>query len=418
MNYLRKKTLLALGLLSVASLTACTKKHDSGTNVKPKTSTARSVENDDQTLADIQTFYQNVKNIRDGNDPGSTLISADDAEFLTEASYNYYVARNDYKYATTSVDFSITEPMSSEGIQMKDVTDAFWQIKANLMTTYNQINFDEKGLALFDLKLTVIDDRTISFDVYATIKSGPEPTIPSSVINNVYTVSGAPNHAWNAISSSDIASTAAAPGQYNIDITNKSLISGSQTYGQNGPGAAEVLRKLGINNYWQGNQPAIAYGQLITYIQYKDLPSMSTTAVASPISDYVASNIPGYVNRDRWVCTKFYSIPGTYLISDADQVFKEWLTTPNMNYYLSFIPGLISNGKNALVMPPNSGLTTNSYVFCDLKIYALYPVSGGAQPANTNIYNQPWLTFWHAYKMTYGVITGIKLPPPGSLATF
>jgi len=395
----KKRRVLTLGLLLATTFTACKKDEVSG--LKPNTSASRSLNDDRQVLSDIQTFYQNMRNIRDGKDPGGNLISIEDAEFLTEASYNYYVARNDYKYATTAVNFSIQEPMSSEGILMKSVTDAFWKIKTNLMNTYNQINFDGKGLALFDLKLSVVDSKTIRFDVYATIKTGPAPSLPVDEIGGMQTVSGAMNHAWFS-QSSDPSPTGGNPGsggQCDLDLLNNAPVANSQNSSL--PGAATVLRTLGINNYWNGNQPAIYYGQLIAYQQtisrYDDYTDPGAV-IGAPVSDYNQRQIPGYINSRIWSCWMDFS-------GNPYTIYKYWLTTPNLNFYLGFVPTIIDESKHNLVMPPNSGLSQNSYILDDLGVLAVIP------PINSG-------NGYHLYKITFGVVTGIALPPGGSLANF
>ncbi|PZF73177.1 hypothetical protein [Taibaiella soli] len=408
----RKKALLALGLIAVASFTAC-KKDDSGSKVKPPVSTARSVEDSRQLLADIQTFYSNMQVIRDGKDPGSNVISFDDAEFLTEATYNYYLARNDYDYATTAVNFSIPAPVTDGGVQMKDVTNAFWQIKDNLMKTYDQINYADKGLALFDLKLNVVDDRNISFDVYATIKTGPAPTIPASEIGGVKTAVGTPNHAWNAKNSAPL-NGQGNNGQCDLDLATGTIVPGSQS--SSVPSAATVLRQLGIANYWGWNPPAIKNGQLIAYQQtvtkVDDLVyNLSGCVISSPVSDYNQRQIAGYMNTRIWSCEEFYTGAN---IDDANKDYKSWLTTPNLNFYLGFIPTIINEAKGSLLMPPNSGLSPSSYVLDDFGIE--WKGGAGGIQAAAPPFNRPFVNQRHEYKITYGVITGVPLPPAGDLS--
>jgi hypothetical protein len=405
---LKLRRTIVYACYATISLTACKKEQGyTTTQPSPKTShtKARVLENDDQTLADIQAFYLSVQNIRDSKDQGLNLASLDDAEFLTEATYNYYAARMNYDHDVQRVELSVLEPAVREGILMKDVADAFWKIKAQLMDAYNKIDYKEKGLASFDLKLTVIDEKTLSFDVIATIKSNPSPDVPSELINRINWATGASNHAWDAKTSSpQLFNTGSGDGQ--ADLVS-GLVSGINS---TKPNAATVLRQLGISNYWHGTQPSIAYGQLIVNRQYVSKSDNLYTGsnTGGLVSDYNTQQIYGYINTRIWSCYEFTPV-------DASKVYKKWLTTPNLNFYLGFVPQIIDEGKNNLVIPPNSGLNNSSYTFVDLHVI-WNPMSNPQQDPNL-WNNQPFINQNHTYQMTYGVITGIALPPTGGLET-
>lgn len=408
----KKKQILACAVLLAASFAAC-RKDVSIHTVPPKAAVPRNLNDSRQLLADIQHFYQRMQTIRDGMDNGANIVAIDEAEFLTEATYNYYVARNDYKAQSVAVNISIPEPMTNGGILMKDVTDAFWQIKAKLLDAYNKIDFDGKHLAQFDLKLNVGDGGTVSFDAYTTITTGSSLSISGINTGGVQKVDGAANHAWNVrCSAPPILQGTPNPGQCDLNMVDGTLIGSPNTTLPNG---SVVLRQLGVSNYWGGNPPVIT--TMIGYMQTitrEDMTNNPNSAIGWPISDYNNQHIHGYINSRIWSCDQFYNVAGTTDHSDLNEGFKTWLTTANLNFYLSFIPAIITECKNNLVMPPNSGLTPASYTLSDLSV--VWATNFAAQQPEWPFF-LPHINQRHQYKITYGVVTNIPLPPVRKLGS-
>lgn len=166
------------------------------------------------------------------------------------------------------------------------------------------------------------------------------------------------------------------------------------------PGAAQCLRTFGLNNYWGGmllqsgfyvnlvTAPGIKEGPHIT----NPLSSYSTLNNGLPIPGYDNPNILGYTyNTSIWCTWVFYTSTSNPIISDPYIVFKDYLTTPMMNFYLNSIPGIISNN-----IPQGKTL-------CDFNIQDPDPIMPILSPNQSpSGYSVPAMIIHYGYFITTG----------------
>lgn len=349
----------------------------------------------------ISGFYQEMQDLK-GSTPQSgkhttlsNMISLDSAEFLTEATYNYYYARNGFE-GMVNYQFSISEPCTSGSTISEDnVSDAFYKILDSLTVVIHNIDYAERRLATFDLEVQQVGETAV-FEVNANIVRGPEPSDEYLVVDNHRQLTGAANHAWAMIDDGfgsgylthyapGIGNIIYGTGQCDVDATNNGNPVGTQN---NAPGARWTLRSYGMSNYLGFS--ATAFGYLVTKIK---TTSVSASSVSSPLSPFHA--IPGYNNTNIYglYCDYSSGMLSVPSLVDPNWGYKQWLVTGMMNYYLNFIPGIIS------------GAVPTGKTFYDFNISTPYVNS-------YNKYSIVTLTYHHTelYYISTGDNSTITLP--------
>jgi hypothetical protein len=311
------------------------------TSDTPKASLISGGMTDEQIDAMITQFYSDVTALKNENTPAAN-ISPQEAALNIEATYNKYVVVTNYSgdIATDKISFHI--PANKDGfVNMKEVANAFWAIKSELLT--KQSNLTENNvvptLEAFDLELVTNADgnpkltegnytleASIAFARPIGGDTGVEP-VNDNIFKNGAT------HCWWADGSTD--GTWSSSGQATIDHPNMTVIASSIDLSK--PSAPMSLRTLGVHNYHQAYGPTPpGYAFNISTVggsanYYVTFPVMIATNC-----DYVTRGIADYTNK-RWWDTKRY----TTAYGDPYVIYKVWLTTPMMNYYVAAIKDVI-----------------------------------------------------------------------------
>ncbi|KAA5533717.1 hypothetical protein F0919_14385 [Taibaiella lutea] len=325
----------------------------------------------------VTQFYSDVTALKD--EPASAdNVSLQQAVLNTEAVYNKYVVVKDYSgdIATDEISFQIPAKNDGSGsVNMKEAANTFWAIKAALLT--KQSNLTENNvvpvLEAFDLEVITDADGnpaltegnyTLRADIAFARPVGNNTGVEQD--NDIFT--SPPTHSWRAWGSTD--GTWPTNGQATIDHTNMTVIVSSIDLSKRS--APTALRALGIHNYRQ------TYGQTPTGYAF-DISTVggnSNSGIAFPVMpsvncDYVTRGINDYANI-RWWDTKIYDD----ISADPYVIYKVWLTTPMMNYYVAAI-------KDAI----NLNLAPGKY-FYDFHIKT-NTASGGQQ--------SPYSFYFHVY---------------------
>ena len=395
-------TVMSASVLGLSLFSSC--KKDDAEVQKVGTTTMTPAESK-ALEARIQAFYAKVKALHNGAAAKGTeaeLMSPEDAEFLTEATYNYYVARHSDDMVQ-SYAVKVEEPMTDGKIDMADVSDAFYALKAAIMTVYNSVNYTDKGLESFDLQVKVENGQAV-FYAMGNIKSGGPLGGPDvAMISNIKTLNTPATRGYRAFSAmSPFLSTPViipgsngltayyGKGQVDLNFANHT----TSNYDATKPDGANILRSLGLGNYHETyGYYALAYGQLITNVQFAPLaPTPLTAPLPSPYN-----NIDGWDNSDILKVTRFFDATGNS--NDIDVNIKAYMNTTMMNYYLSFIPAKI-----------NAALPGYRVVY-DLNI--LFHSSTTPNILHDGAFNNRYYeTQLVQYYLSYGTITGIPLSPP------
>lgn len=328
----------AAGLLALA-FTSC-KPED-----KTKTAPAKkeyqlisgSTINATQVNTDIKNFYQKMKNLQSG--ASTENITVDNALFLIEGTYNKYVAERQFNCDVIPYEFTVKVPANSDGtLNMKKVSEAFYSIKAKMLAKKNELGGNTIGVETFDMtvaeKPTGVDGLGYANFGVLTIFKRPNPGFPIDMTqwcnDNFHEVD---DHVWQAGTSSiPVVPGASTNGQATIDHANKILVPGSLN--NTLPGAASSLRAKGVGNYQGFYCKSMMCGYFVNLDSVQDY--YIVPAGATPCQ-YVALGIPDYDNVGTWK-TNLYKTES----ADPNKVYKRWLTTPMMNYYLAGIPAIIT----------------------------------------------------------------------------
>jgi hypothetical protein len=329
---------LAAGLLSLA-FTSC--KPEDKTKTAPAKRdyqlTSGTTINATQVDADIKSFYQKMKNLQSST--STENITVDDALFLIEGTYNKYVAERQFNCDVIPYEFTVKVPANSDGtLNMKKVSEAFYTIKSNMLAKKNALGGSTIGVETFDMTVaerpTGIDGQGYANFGVITIFKRPNPGFPIDMTqwcnDNFHE---ADDHVWSAgTQSAQIQGGVLFNGQATIDHANKILVPGSQN--NTLPGAASSLRAKGVGNYQGFYCKSMMCGYFVNLDSVQDY--YIAPAGAAPCQ-YVSMGIPSYTNVGTWK-TDVYKIEPV----DPNKVYKKWLTTPMMNYYLAGIPAIIT----------------------------------------------------------------------------
>jgi hypothetical protein len=352
MTKLKKPLSFFLFFLSTVTLTfySCKKERQLQKNTN-NYQQPQALEDGDLELGErIESFYATMQDLEPGSASSQDSIDVDSAEFLIEATYNYYCARINYEAELEHVQFELTKPLQGANqLNMKDAADAFWQIKQELIAVYNNIDYDDKTLSLFDLEVEVVDDH-VRFVIEADItKSIGFTESTTTDANGDKVINQSSDHVWGTIDHSNMS---------NIDaqgtISTSPSVNVSPSSGQN-PGALATLKKYGIFNY------LIKYNQSTTPIVLNvniqngwtiDPWSGGSQIPTASSSQYLTMGLTGYnpsgfglnaYNGSMWIAWQNYGSTGASL-TDPEILYKEWLTTPMMNFYLKYLPDILQAG--------------------------------------------------------------------------
>jgi hypothetical protein len=339
----RVQTLAQLGLaagLLVLAFTSC--KPEDKTKTAPAKRdyqlTSGTTINAIQVDADIKSFYQKMKNLQSGT--STENITVDNALFLIEGTYNKYVAERQFNCDVIPYEFTVKVPANSDGtLNMKKVSEAFYTIKSTMLAKKNALGGSTIGVETFDMTIaerpTGVDGQGYANFGVITIFKRPNPGFPIDMTqwcnDNFHE---AADHVWKAGTQSDPTMIPGLDmnGQATIDHANKILVPGSTN--NTLPGAASSLRAKGVGNYQGFYCKSMMCGYFVNLDSVQDY--YIAPAGATPCQ-YFAMGIPDYTNVGTWK-TKAYNTG----VSDPYHVYKLWLTTPMMNYYLAGIPAIIT----------------------------------------------------------------------------
>jgi len=350
----KKPLFLFLLTFSTVSLTlySCKKERVLQTN-KQTALQPQALEDGDLELGErIESFYATMQELEPGSPPSMDSIDVDSAEFLIEATYNYYCARVDYESEMQNIQFEITKPLQGAGyINLKDAADAFWEIKQMLVDEYNNISYDDKALSFFDLEL-VIEGDNVHFIVNADISKSIGFTEPTTTDADGDIIINQPsNHVWGTIGINTFAPISAQGTLSTTPNLNVSVASGQN------PGAMEVLEKYGTFNYISKYASGITTSLIVNVSTGWRIDAWKGNEIpTSSPSEYFSLGLPGYnpyapsyflnaYNGNIWMTWHNYGTNGIALNTSANNTeYKEWLTTSMMNFYLKYLPGIVQNG--------------------------------------------------------------------------
>ena len=106
-------------------------------------------------------------------------ISADSALWYLESTFNYcYGFPNEFykSFAIDTLSFSLL--LSGSDVNMTDLTDKFNEMIQEISTTYQAVNFGEKGLSLVNLQEAAVDEGLLHFTVQ--VVTGEKGEVPPS----------------------------------------------------------------------------------------------------------------------------------------------------------------------------------------------------------------------------------------------
>lgn len=354
---------------------------------------------DDDTLLElrIQSFYQQMNDCK--TDPKSVAgeLSIDSAEFLTEAAYNYYVARNSDDHVRPCY-FEISNTTANSAMDITEVSSLFWQIKDSLLAVYNDISYREKKLSTFDLEITY-ESGVRKATVRASIADGPTPTCDYILsTGGIKSFSAGPDHVWSA---KPLGAT------YTLSIpsgtgTNLSFIYG---YGQSTidmgivpetlsapqtltlADAKSCLRSFGLNNVYGITTTLNQFLVNIHVASYNANANPNLLPVTNLPSPYHTIN--GFYDVPILMCD--FSVATNQTINDSRVVVKTWLNTDLMNFYLGQIPSIV----NSLIPPNKIGYDFNV---------------GGSYPLGSFNFNNTYTKGAYVYDVSYGTPSKVKFP--------
>ena len=403
------KSVLGLALLSTLVIASCRKDSSKPARMVPS---AMTVEEGKVLEARIQHFYARMKTLKGGVAAKGTEISetmpVDSVEFLSEAAYNYYVARND-AHQSDEVVFKFTKPMDTAGKMLEtDVANAFWKIKDSLMKVYDVVPYVDKKLTSFDLEVVKAGTEAL-FSVRAAIATGPVPNDPTTTVNGFKMFDGAPNHAWFFLGATGPGSINGVPyeyGQIDFDTVTKTQILTTLTLG---PGARRSLRKLGLENT-PGTLFALAANQLWVNIHTDSVVQGQNTPAQSFAFPTPYDSIPGFRNADIPYHYNFFSCAcfGFNDVYDSYHAYRDVITTPMMNLYLSRIPYYITSH-----IPPGQ-----TYYDFHIIYDHYYKDVNADHPHIILPENLPAMAYYYDYIIKYGTITTVGTPKGLSLPSF
>lgn len=136
----------------------------------------------------IQRFYSRILMLQNGQQPNKTAkttdnvyISVDSAEFLIEATYNYYVGGTEDDSSVVYYNgFSFPITISNDSILSEtEVATYMQQIKDSMLAVYDTVSYSNKRLGLFDLEIehaTGTYTGSINVDYSFIVLPNPRPT--------------------------------------------------------------------------------------------------------------------------------------------------------------------------------------------------------------------------------------------------
>jgi hypothetical protein len=340
---------------------SCKKERPLTNNYHNPLQNAREYDQDDSAIASrIVSFYQTVEDIAGGDSVASdSVMDIDSAELLAEAALNYKYGHCDPTKDAQILEFSISEPCSSGSISLNTVAQVYRTIGDSVEAALANIEYDQKTLSLLDL--TVTDNGTSAdFGVYAVLIKGNTPNVPTSTVDGISVIVDDPTHGTNAwrVYAQGANTNNAAVGE---DIASVNLITKSISNMKSGNavyGAATTLRTVGFQNYCATylNYLAISNTDMLYNLSptYVDAVNMNAGPASSGTYTYGINNYQGYdhysLPTERWNAREYFtSTSSTSYASYNDRIFLEWLITPMMNHYLSYIPGIIYQCEAAAV---------------------------------------------------------------------
>ena len=386
---------MALAMTASIAFASCQKKEQVNETTPPLTAAKESPLaslTDREILTAIDEFYEKMKDIKAGK-PHSEELTVDDMNFLLEATYNSYaVGVPEHDYETEQQLFSITLPTTRSGnADINEVGKIFWDIKGKLMSFYDGLQAKDKALNFFDTEAKLVGNDIV-IDVNAIFRTTLFDWFATSNCNRTFTEPNA--HGWKSYPPYPASPPATgaftidysyARGQADINFTTKTLVPGTQN--NNKPGAAEALRSYAIAKY-RGCNPN-SCGLFYVNITSNEMHTwQGGTALTTPVSLYKNMNIMGYEhNRDVWQTVIFQSdtLPGFY-VNDTDVIFKRWISTQQMNFYLN-------RTQNHISARIPAGKTL--YDFNVVGMMCLCMPVGPNHPEN--IYHLPFLAYSHIY---------------------
>lgn len=317
----------------------------------------------------IQNFYSRMQTLqrsqpnRTAKTTDNVYISVDSAEFLIEATYNYYVAGNEDDSSIVYYNgFSFPITIANDSILSETEVAAYMQqIKDSMMAVYDTISYSNKRLALFDLEIdhtTGTFTGSINVDYSFIILPNPKPTSTS--------IPGNQTVAW-ATFSSDCGRTpyyTMFPSKYGIGATGSiyrngyhwgtavinfsdspwtSPVPAVTSLNCNNPGAAVTLRNYGINNY-KATYGYPTPGKLLVNIRGGSPYGISSGGASfyyNTIHRYgVTTSEPWGFNPADQFFVYAQNVSGQQSTAGKN-FYTHWLNVDMMNYFLGVIPGKI-----------------------------------------------------------------------------
>lgn len=296
----------------------------------------------------VTQFHTDMNSLKDEKS-SSDNITLKNAVFGVEAVYNKYDVKKAYDGSIALGEISVQLPANVDGtVNMKEVANAYWAINADLATQKDAI-FTEDGntptLEALDLEAKLDQDGNIEVvNGNYTMLAHVAFRLGGVYIRDIYhfgQFNASPKKVWRSVSWADIQNNPQfTKGQAIIDYTTKELVPGSENNSQ--PAAASALRELGIQNYFT-EYPMLPVSLLVTSY-FTDIETitiyMDLNAVWHGFNiDYVIRGVPDYNNLDMWNTTKLT----TPFVTEPYHTYKDWLSTPMMNYYVTYIKDYIHN---------------------------------------------------------------------------
>ncbi|MEO6833647.1 MAG: hypothetical protein ABI378_13600, partial [Chitinophagaceae bacterium] len=271
---------------------------------------------------------------------GGPYYSVDSLTYLMEGAFNMYAVFNNDSVEAETKTFFVSAPLTSGLVEETDATNAFWDTQDSLMELYNSINFADKELTFLEISST-IDGSNVIFKVTGAISN--KWIFSWNPCPSTFGQDFASNHAFKPFSYTGVTVTIPYTSMtYTYGYGQCDIMSGvatSVTTASTAPDAMNALRRYGKRNYLGCNTDQ-ACGYWVDVSTLQRFPF----GVSSPTSPYNSAGYRGFPNDDIWNAYTFYVDGNTpYTTMDPDLVYKQWTTTPMMDFYLSYIPGIIAN---------------------------------------------------------------------------
>lgn len=340
----------------------------------------------------LQSFYQVVKNIKQGG-TSSRQYTIDSSVYLIEGAYNYLsVELSDDEVATYR--FSVTVPKTGNNVTAQNLSKAFYAIKDSLVGKQASLGTTEDALTHLDVSATVLGS-SVRFNVSSSLLIHLLPTLLrcKDSVNNV-------NNRGFVIYNDWYFGGSYTRGQRLINMTTNTVIPGS--IDNTKPGAASTIRSMGKVRY-RGTCITNACEYYVNIVTNPE-EGYQGNAISSPISPYVTAGISGYKNGDVFSTTRFFPWADTLCAAgmnypnavDPARDLKVYLTKPMVNFYIYRVPDIISAN-----LP--SGKT-----FYDLNIEWMYCLCCARSPFT---YDNPdgWTLPFHSQSYNYYTSYGDKL---------